>query len=67
MPPLDLDDCIGSVKATTAFVFNEHTQKYGYGKESAERLAFTWEVVAESQELDKSWDPKQAIDTSLLP
>ena len=67
VPEVDVDDCIGSVKATTAFVFNEHSQKYGYGKESPERLAFTWSVVAESQELDPKWDPKQAIDTSLLP
>jgi hypothetical protein len=50
-----------------SFVWTDHTKQHGYGKESAERLAFTWDVVAESQELPKTWDYKQALDTSLLP
>ena len=67
VPEVALDDCVGSVKATMGFVWTDHTKQYGWGKESPERLAFTWEVVAESQEIPKSWDYKQAIDTSLLP
>ena len=49
------------------FVYTDHEQKYGWGKESPERLAFTWQTVAESQDLDPKWDPKQAFDTSLVP
>lgn len=67
VPEVAMDDCLGSLRATLAFVFNEHTTKYGWGKESAERLAFTWQAVAESQELDPKWDPKQAINTALVP
>ncbi|WP_341912239.1 ABC transporter substrate-binding protein [Ferrovibrio terrae] len=66
VPEVALDDCIGSVKATTKFVFTDYNKATGYGKETAERLNFTWQVVAESQNLDKSWNPAQAVDTSLL-
>ena len=49
-----------------AFVYNDHSDKYGWGKESPERLDFTWKAIAESQELKSDWDYKQAIDTSLV-
>lgn len=66
-PEVDVDDCQGSLKATMGFVFNEHSEKTGPGKFDPERLQFTWDVVAEAQELDESWDYKQAVDTSHLP
>lgn len=66
IPEVAVDDCIGSVKAVMTFVFNDHTKKVGFGKEDPERLAFTWSVVAESQDLKKDWDHKQVIDTSLV-
>jgi NitT/TauT family transport system substrate-binding protein len=66
-PEVALDDCVHSVKAVMTFVYTDHEQKYGWGKESPERLAFSWQVVAESQDLDPKWDPKQAFDTSLVP
>lgn len=67
VPEVPLDDCIGSVKATLGFVFNEHSEQTGLGLYDPDRLAFTWDAVAESQELDKSWDPTQAVDVSLVP
>jgi NitT/TauT family transport system substrate-binding protein len=66
-PEVALDDCVHSVKAVMTFVYSDHEQKYGWGKESPERLAYTWQAVAESQDLDPKWDPKQAFDTSLVP
>jgi NitT/TauT family transport system substrate-binding protein len=66
-PEVALDDCVHSVKAVMTFVYSDHEQKYGWGKESPERLAFTWQAIAESQDLDPKWDPKQAFDTSLVP
>ncbi len=66
IPEVELDDCLGSLRATLAFVFNGHSDTFGWGKESDERLAFTWKVVAESQQLPASWDPKQAVDTSAV-
>ena len=67
VPEVALDDCVHSVKAVMTFVYTDHEQKYGWGKESPERLAFTWTAVAEAQDLDPKWDPKQAFDTSLVP
>jgi NitT/TauT family transport system substrate-binding protein len=66
IPEVALDDCLGSVRATLTFVYNDHTQQYGWGKESPERLDFTWKAIAEAQELKPDWDYKQAIDTSLV-
>ena len=66
-PEVELDDCVHSVKAVMGFVFNEHSKEYGWGYTSPERLKFSWETIADSQELKKDWDYKQGIDTSLLP
>lgn len=67
VPEVDLDDCLNSLKATLAFVFNDYQRKNGFGHVTAERLKETWAVVADSQELDPKWDPAQAVDTRLLP
>lgn len=64
---VEQDDCEGSLRATMSFVFNEHQQQTGLGRFQAERLAFTWRVVAESLELPQAWDPNQAVHTALLP
>jgi NitT/TauT family transport system substrate-binding protein len=66
-PEVDLDDCQGSLKATMTYVFNEHADKVGLGKYEDARLQFTWENVAESQELDKSFDYRKAVDTRFVP
>ncbi len=66
-PEVEQDDCEGSVRATMTFVFNPAQQAAGLGRFDPERLAFTWKVVAESLQLDPAWDPRQAVDTSLLP
>jgi NitT/TauT family transport system substrate-binding protein len=61
-----MDDCMGSLSATLDFVFNPHSEETGLGQYDPERLAFTWSVVADAQELDPSWDHVQAVDTSLV-
>ncbi len=66
IPEVALDDCLGSLRATLTFVYNDHTQQFGWGKEGPERLAFTWKAIADAQELKPDWDYKQAIDTSLV-
>lgn len=65
VPEVAVDDCMGSVRATMAFVFNDHTQQFSWGKEGPERLDFTWKAIQEAQELKSDWDYKQVIDTSL--
>jgi NitT/TauT family transport system substrate-binding protein len=66
-PEVELDDCQGSLKAAMGYVFNDHSEKLGLGKYEDARLAFTWENVAESQELDKGFDYKKAIETRFVP
>lgn len=66
VPEVALDDCMGSLKATLQFVFNEHADKHGWGMTSKERLDFTWKVVASAQELPADWSVSQAVDTSLI-
>lgn len=67
VPEVELDDCLGSLRAALTYVFNDHQQKFGFGSTSPERLAATWTAVAEAQELDKKWDATQAFDTRYLP
>jgi NitT/TauT family transport system substrate-binding protein len=67
VPEVELDDCMGSLRAALTYVFNDHQEKFGFGRTSPERVAATWGAVAEAQELDKKWDPKQAFDTRFLP
>ena len=66
-PEVELDDCMGSVKAVMKFVFNDHTKEFGWGKESPERLKFSWETIATANELKPEFDYKTAIDTSKVP
>jgi histidinol phosphatase-like PHP family hydrolase len=49
------------------FVFNDHSKQFSWGKEDADRLKFSWETIAEANELKKDYDYKQAIDTSAVP
>lgn len=63
-PEVELDDCMGSVKAVMKFVFNDHSKEFGWGKESPERLKFSWETIAVANELKPEFDYKTAIDTS---
>lgn len=63
-PEVELDDCMGSVKAVMNFVFNDHSKEFGWGKESPERLKYSWETIASANELKPGFDYKTAIDTS---
>lgn len=63
-PEVELDDCMGSVKAVMKFVFNDHSKEFGWGKESPERLKFSWETIATANELKPGFDYRTAIDTS---
>jgi len=67
VPEVAFDDCMGSLEATLAFVFNDHSGKTGLGLYDPERLAITWGVVSAAQSLDASWDPTQAIDVNYIP
>jgi NitT/TauT family transport system substrate-binding protein len=66
-PEVALDDCIGSVKAVMEFVFNDHSKQFGWGKESPERLKFSWDTIQSANELKPDFDYKTTIDTSAVP
>ncbi len=66
-PEVQLDDCLASVRAVMPFVFNDHSKEFGFGKEGADRLKFSWETIASANDLKPDFDYKQAIDTSLVP
>jgi NitT/TauT family transport system substrate-binding protein len=66
-PEVEVDDCMGSVRAVLGFVFNDHQKSTGLGYYADDRMKFTYGVVAESQGLDPKWDYHQAIDVHLLP
>ena len=67
VPEVAVDDCVNSVKAVMTFVFTDHEKQFGWGNISQERLATTWQAIAEAQDLDAKWDPNKAFDMSLLP
>ena len=66
-PEVQLDDCLASVRAVMPFVFNDHSKEFGFGKEGADRLKFSWETIASANGLKPDFQYKQAIDTSLVP
>jgi len=65
-PEVELDDCVHSVQNVMKFVFTDHTKEFGWGKESAERLKFSWETIAASQDLNEDFDYKRGINTSFV-
>lgn len=64
---VEQDDCEHSLARVVQYVFNPNQAKAGTGRFDPAELAFTWKIVAESQQLDASKDPAQAIDTTHLP
>lgn len=67
VPEVDLDDCLGSLKATLTFVFNDESRRTGLGRASEERVAATWKAVSDAEKLDPQWDPHAAFAPTILP
>lgn len=67
IPEVDLDDCLGSLKATLTFVFTDESKKTGLGQTDESRIQATWKAVSEAEKLDPSWDPHQAFAKDILP
>jgi hypothetical protein len=62
-----VDDAMGSMRIMARFMFNESTEKTGFGYFDMDRLKETYRVVAMSQEMDPNIDVSQFIHTDLLP
>ena len=67
VPEVAHDDCMGSLDATMTFVFNDHSAATGLGRHDPARLAFTYEVVADAQDLPGDWDYSQVVDHRFVP
>ena len=67
VPEVAHDDCMGSLNATMTFVFNDHSSATGLGRHDPTRLAFTYEVVADAQDLPGDWDYSQVVDHRFVP
>ena len=67
VPEVAHDDCMGSLDATMTFVFNDHSNATGLGRHDPDRLAFTYEVVADAQDLPADWDYSQVVDHRFVP
>ena len=67
VPEVAHDDCMGSLNATMTFVFNDHSDATGLGRHDSARLAFTYEVVADAQDLPADWDYSQVVDHRFVP
>jgi NitT/TauT family transport system substrate-binding protein len=66
VPEVAKDDCLGSLKATLTFVFNDESRASGLGRGSEERIKATWQAVSEAEKLDPAWDPHQAFAPTIL-
>lgn len=66
-PDVAVDDAMGSMRIMNHYMFNEATERTGFGGFDPARLAETYRVVAMAQNLPPNVDPSQFVDTSLLP
>lgn len=66
-PEAEVAGSLGEIRVVLSLVFNQDSERFGYGKFDPERLQSTWKIVAESQKLDPSLDPNQFVDTRFLP
>lgn len=66
-PEADVAASLGEIKAVLSLVYNADGERIGFGKFDPERLAVTWKVVAESQNLDATIDPASFVDTRFVP
>lgn len=66
VPEVDLDDCLGSLKATLSFVFTDESKATGLGNANPMLVRATWAAVAEAEKLDPKWNPDAAFMPSLI-
>lgn len=68
VPEVDADIVSSQIKSITNLVFNDVTEKDGFGNFTSERIQKTWEYVAEANGLAlDSLDPDTTINSSFVP
>ena len=66
-PEGQVDDVIGTLNMQNEFMFNENTDRDGFGFYNRKQLEETYAVVAEAQGLPADFDVTEFVDTSYLP
>ena len=66
-PELELDDIEGTMKMMFPYIFNEVTDRDGFGKFNPAQLKATYDAVAAAEKLKPDADVQQFVDSSLLP
>ena len=65
-PETDVDDIVGTLKMQFTYMFNENTDRDGFGFFNPGQLRDTFEVVSSAQKLPPNTDPSRFVDTSYL-
>lgn len=65
-PEIDLDDCMGNLRAVLDYIYTDFSAKNGLGSLQDERMRLTYAAVAEAQNLDPKWDFRQAYDDQFI-
>ena len=65
-PETDVDDIVGTLKMQFAYMFNENTDRDGFGFFNRNQLQDTFEVVSSAQKLPPNIDVSRFVDTSFL-
>ncbi len=63
-PEVDVDDAVGSLKTQMDYMFNENTERDGFGFFNPTQLQETYNVVAGAQKLPPDVDASRFVDTS---
>lgn len=66
-PELELDDIEGTMKMMFPYIFNEVTDRDGFGKFNPAQLKATYDAVAVAEKLKPDADVNSFVDTSFLP
>jgi len=65
-PEVNANDALLSWRAAIPYIFNANTDRDGDGRFNDALLRTTFETVATAQGLDRNYDYRQLVDTSLL-
>jgi len=65
-PEIDLDDCMGNLNAVLNYIYTDFSAQHGVGSLNEERMKLTYDAVVQAQNLDASWDYRQAYDDQFI-
>jgi NitT/TauT family transport system substrate-binding protein len=66
-PETDADDTMGTLRMQFQYMFNENSERDGFGFFNPQQLQETYNVVATAQQLPTGTEAGRFVDTSFLP